>query len=317
METHTGIDAPPTRRFDVTGAAGIPGSLSIAAWLFEPTAATPRGILLAIPGGSYTKSYWHMPIPGYAGYSFAEFMTHAGYAVVAVDSLGTGDSTRPADGNMVSLDVIAEANAAVAGLLRRAYAGIPLVGVGHSLGAGSAVVQQARYRSFDALALLGHGFLPFAGFTDTLDESVLMREIAQRHDASPATRDDGHGYYICVRDHPRPMFHLPDVPEAVVAADTAAATVVPRVALHQASARPLGRSLAAAIDVPILQAWGSADTSPDPHGEGRYFRSCHNYTLVIVPGSAHCHNFAGTRQMLWRRIAAWLDSMERNNDDCW
>jgi hypothetical protein len=314
MATRSAVETPSIRRFDVSGTAGLPGSLSVASWVFEPTAATPRGVLLAVPGGSYGKSYWHLPVPGYAGYSFAEFMTRAGYVVVAVDSLGTGDSSRPADGNAVNLDVIAEANDAVARQLRQSYAGLTLVGVGHSMGAGSSIVAQALHRSFDALALLGHGLLPFAGLPDTLDESVLMSEIEQLHDASPATRDDGHGYYIAQREHLRAMFHLPDVPEPVVAADAAAATVVPRGALHQASARPLGRALAAMIDVPILHAWGSADTSPNPHDEGRYFSSCHDYTLVMVPDSAHCHNFAGTRHLLWRRIATWLDSIETERE---
>jgi len=34
-------------------------------------------------------------------------------------------------------------------------------------------------------------------------------------------------------------------------------------------------------------------------------------TLVVLPGSAHCHNFAGTREVLWDRLANWAGGFGR------
>jgi pimeloyl-ACP methyl ester carboxylesterase len=103
----------------------------------------------------------------------------------------------------------------------------------------------------------------------------------------------------------RPQFHFDDVPDDVVSADDAHATVLPRAALHAVAATPLGRPLAAAIDVPVFQGWGERDNTPDPHRDGAYFGSCPDYTLFVLPRSGHCHNLATTREALWDRLVGW------------
>ena len=50
----------------------------------------PRAVLVCWPGGSYGRAYWDMHIPGHPGYSFAEHMTDRGFLVIAVDPLGVG-----------------------------------------------------------------------------------------------------------------------------------------------------------------------------------------------------------------------------------
>ena len=45
-----------------------------------------------MPGGTYSREYWDLNIPGY---SFAEFATENGYAVVTIGPLGTGESSKP------------------------------------------------------------------------------------------------------------------------------------------------------------------------------------------------------------------------------
>jgi pimeloyl-ACP methyl ester carboxylesterase len=297
---------PGRLTIDVSPAGPAGGARELVAWRFEP-AVPARATLFAIPGGSYDKRYWHMRIPGWPGYSFAEFAVAAGYAVTAVDVIGTGESTRPGNGDALDLGVIAAANAILAAHVRGERPGTPVIGVGHSMGAASAVVQQAEHRSFDALVLLGHGYGLFPGFTQESDPAAVMAEVEAVYAAHPGAKLTPDGYYEYDRASLRDMFHLPDVPAAVVRADDAAATVVPRAALHQATARPLARAAAAAIDVPVFQGWGSADVTLDPHGEGGYFRGCPDYTKFILPGSAHCHNFATGRHTLWRRLLRWCD----------
>ncbi len=295
---------PTNLTFDV-GPIGPTTSTSIAAWEFLPD-STPRALLFAIPGGTYRKDYWHMAIPGHPGYSFAEHMVGHGYAVVAVDNYGTGDSTRPASGDDATLENMAAANARVAAELRSRRPDVPLVGVGHSMGAALSVMQQAQHRSFDAIAPLGYGYQPLAGFDDTLALDAQLAASAERFSAMAPCPD---GNYEIDRDLLRPQFHWDDVPDAVIAADNAVATVLPRPALHVVGTTPTGRPYAAAVDVPVFQAWGERDNTPNPHGDGAFFTSCPDYTMFVLPQSCHCHNFASTRHQLWDRLAGWLSEI--------
>jgi pimeloyl-ACP methyl ester carboxylesterase len=96
-----------------------------------------------------------MHIPGHPGYSFAEHMSDRGFLVIAVDPLGVGSSSRPADVDAVNLQTMATAAAEFVRRLRGLLAAggldrglapledVPLVAVGHSLGGCLAIVQQA------------------------------------------------------------------------------------------------------------------------------------------------------------------------------
>jgi pimeloyl-ACP methyl ester carboxylesterase len=291
---------PHALRFDVSAAVGR--TCSIASWIFEPPAPA-RALLFAIPGGTYTKAYWHLEIPGRPGYSFAERMVEAGFAVAAVDNFGTGASTRPPSGDDAGLEPMADANAAVAAQLRSRFPHTPMIGLGHSMGGALVVMQQARSRSFDSLAVLGYGYQPLPGLSGDLPDGQLLAESAARFSQLPDPCPDG--YYTMDRSALRPQFHFDDVPDDVVMADDAQATVLPRAALHAVAATPIGRPLASAVDVPIFQGWGERDNTPDPHRDGAYFSSCSDYTLFVLPRSGHCHNFATTRAAMWDRLVAW------------
>lgn len=294
--------------FEVSDSVPFPGPTTIAAWQFRPPESTPpRALLLAIPGGTYAKDYWHVAIDGHPGYSFAEYVAAQGYLVVAVDNLGTGESTRPPDGDAVGLAEMSGANAAVVRTLRSRLPTLPVVGVGHSMGGCLAVRQQAEHRSFDAVAVLGYGYQPLAGLSGGGSDAELLAETAARFAAMPAACADG--YYDMDRGLLRSSFYADDVPPEVVAADEQVATVLPRAALHRVAATPLGRDTAAAVDVPLFQAWGENDNTPDPHRDAQYFPSCVDYSLYVLGGAAHCHNFASRRHDLWRRLCLWMPTV--------
>jgi len=294
--------APKALSFDVSGTVGHP--CTIASWIFKPPVPA-RALLFAIPGGTYTKGYWHLEVPGRSGYSFAERMVAAGFAVAAVDNFGTGSSTRPSSGDDAGLVAMADANAAVAAQLRSRFPGLPVIGVGHSMGGALAVLQQARHRSFDYLAVLGYGYQPLAGLSEDLPDEQLLAESAARFSQLLGPCPDG--YYSVDRSMLRPQFHFDDVPDDVVLADDARATVLPRAAMHTVGAAPIGRPPASTVDVPVFQGWGERDNTPDPHRDGAYFSSCPDYTLFVLPRSAHCHNFASTRQVMWDRLVTWAE----------
>src|SRR2546429_6995565 len=113
----------PTR-FDVTEQVpSLSDSLRVATWVFAPSslpAATSPVVLVCLPGGAYTKAYYHLEVPGFPpeAYSFALHMVKQGFVVVALDHLGMGESTWSADGSELTTEVVAQANAAVTSQVR-------------------------------------------------------------------------------------------------------------------------------------------------------------------------------------------------------
>ena len=96
----------------------------------------PLAVLVCWPGGSYSRAYWDMHVPGHTGYSFAEHLSARGFTVVTADPLGVGESAKPADVDAVTLETMADAAAEFVGALRAELAAgdVPVIAVGHSLG---------------------------------------------------------------------------------------------------------------------------------------------------------------------------------------
>jgi pimeloyl-ACP methyl ester carboxylesterase len=64
---------------------------------------------------------------------------------------------------------------------------------------------------------------------------------------------------------------------------------------------------AAAIEAPVLVAMGERDVLVDPRGELRAYASSPSVDFFVCPRMAHMHNFAGTRELFWRRLETWAD----------
>jgi pimeloyl-ACP methyl ester carboxylesterase len=64
---------------------------------------------------------------------------------------------------------------------------------------------------------------------------------------------------------------------------------------------------AAAVTTPVLVALGERDVVADPRGEPRAYLSARSVDLLICPRMGHMHNFAGTRELFWRRIETWAE----------
>lgn len=62
---------------------------------------------------------------------------------------------------------------------------------------------------------------------------------------------------------------------------------------------------AEAVAVRVLMAMGERDVCHAPHEEPSAFTASGDVSLFIAPNMAHMHNFAGTREVFWRRIEAW------------
>jgi len=311
---------------DVSAALPFEERVSLAATVHlpDPRDEAPPAVLICWPGGSYARAYWDMQIPGHPGYSFAEDMTARGFVVLAADHLGVGASSKPADGDRVDFDTMSAAAASFVGQVRaliadgsrelvgRSLPDVPVIGVGHSLGACLTVVTQARHRCYDAVALLGftHGQKEVAVAAAGAAERELLDDAARRETAIEQARaffgdswEDVYG--LAPREPHHGWLYRPDVPAAVIAADDAAATPWPRQPYVEALLGGHSARFAAEIDCSVFLGFGDHDVPPLPHADVAYYPRSRDVTLYVLPESAHCHNFASTRALLWKRIGVW------------
>jgi alpha-beta hydrolase superfamily lysophospholipase len=308
-------------RVDVSRAAGLEG-VETAATVHLPT-STPRALVFAFPGRGYSREYYDLDLAG--EYSQAAHHAARGLVLIACDHLGVGESSVP-DLNQLTMEQVAAANhATVDSILERVRTGSlakgvdPIenrfvVGMGQSMGGCLLTVQQARHRTFDAVAILGWSghqtVLPVPAGATPLPLPGVNRG------ADPSTYPP-RAYTAADL---RYAYHWEDVPESIAVRDTEwavgrGAGTMP--GWRSATGPEVSRTMlspgvvaheAAAIAAPVFLGIAERDVCPDPHREPSAYRSARDITLFIQPRAAHMHNFAGTRQMLWDRVAKWIEA---------
>ncbi len=294
--------------FDVTEAANLGERCIISGTAFipdEPPNEASPVVWVMFPGGTYTKDYFHLVVPGHSGYSAAAAFAAAGAIVVTLDHLGTGESTFPRDGRRVSLEVMASANTSAVVAIREALSsgalnpGVPrlpalfLVGFGHSLGGYLLQIQQAMSQSFDAIVIAGSTCQTMRGLEGQSDTPARI--------VLPAEND---GYFLMPRAQNHGSFYWNDVPPDVIAADDLSLSPLPVGSMDIGVA---GRTVpyAREITCPVFLAFGDQDLSPDPHREPQFYPKSRDVTLFLLANSGHCHNSASTRGVLWERAVRW------------
>jgi hypothetical protein len=60
---------------------------------------------------------------------------------------------------------------------------------------------------------------------------------------------------------------------------------------------------------------GERDVVPDPWLEPKAYKACTDVSVFVCPRMGHMHNFAGTRQLLWRRIESFGNGVAALKDD--
>jgi pimeloyl-ACP methyl ester carboxylesterase len=293
---------------DVSRVVGEPASLAAT---YYPADATNPTVLVCLPGGTYNRVYWHLDVADHPGYNFAEYAVERGYSVVAIDPLGTGDSSKP-DRDIGLHDIASALACAVAELPEITGSTVRPIGLAHSLGGYLAILQQASYSSYAGLSILGCTNQHVAPLN--LDPGFIAAAATVRGRKVLANQFAGmipERYIEASRDQLHAWFHLPDVPPAVVEADTSTtSSVVPR--CFSAAAIPgVVSEEAALVDVPVLLGYGEVDVSPDPTVEPRFYAHSTDVTTLVIPGSGHCHNMAATRHMLWQRLLEWAGRIGR------
>lgn len=318
-------------RIDVSEAAPNRMPAEIAATVHLPPGA-PVGVLICWPGGSYGRNYWQFEAPGHTGYSFAERLVQRGYLVIAADHLGVGRSTKPANGDLLTLDAMARAGAHFVHEARKmlgagtllpdlaAITGVPVVGIGHSMGGCLVTIQQAIGGCYDAIVSLGytHGSKDAASGNQvsSADVDAADRAAARAIAVTQAklffgdTWDDVYGTIDRPAHHG--WLHGPDVPADLIAVDDTFDEPWPRESYVHALMPGATVGFAAQVTGPVFLGFGEHDVPPQPRDDVAFYTGSDDITLFILPGSYHCSNFAPRRFELWDRIESWIRGLPSN-----
>jgi pimeloyl-ACP methyl ester carboxylesterase len=315
-------------RIDVTDVAGLGQDLEIAASIYLPSAPVPEStgsdppasdpaVIFAFPGGGYNRHYYDLGLPGHRGYSQAAHHAGQGFVVVTIDHIGTGDSSVPDEA--LDYSDIARLNAAtvaeISQLLSsgRLPADVPGVRIGARIGLGQSygglllTVLEGEHPTFDGVALLGWSAIESRPRTDLgmapMDALLLPPGSGLAHPLRAAMHFDDEPEDIVEQDMrgwpqregvPVPAWatrHMPGGPRQ----RSARSPVDPGVVSEQA----------ARIACPVFTACGERDVSADLRREPAAYATSPDITLFFLPRASHMHNFASTRQLLWRRIDSW------------
>jgi pimeloyl-ACP methyl ester carboxylesterase len=294
-----------TVQVDVGTYEGLGGPMQVAMDVHVPERlAEGAALFFCLPGGGVTRRYFDLDGGPGTAFSFAKAMTAQGHVVVAVDPIGVGDSSRPEDGFALTAEVEAELiHRAFLAMRQMEVGGVALgalrvIGGGHSAGALVSVVQQARWRDFDAMILFcfGSGGLP--------------AQLAPEQKAALADPDGGRSRVVefarkKFAGHPyvEPPVRYDDSPasKALRAAHSLVVTVVGILAMTPGNVRPE----LATIDVPVFLSVGDRDMTGPPHLLAGDYVACPDFTFYVVATSGHHVFVAPTAPALYARVLNW------------
>jgi pimeloyl-ACP methyl ester carboxylesterase len=277
--------------FSVRNPAENGATRTIVGYRYDPFCTATTAVVL-MHGLSYTKESWDVP-----GYSVAQKLAAAGYAVIAIDRLGYGESKLD-DGYGVTHEAYADMAHQIVEQLRHSGFSHVVLG-GHSAGAGTAELEAGLYGGVDAIMALGWHHRP----SDQLGQDFFTGDYVR------AAQGD-YEYFLGTPEHRTEMFYNSDADPAVVAADTKAAVPTPSGEILSIGKQP-SRLVVGSIEVPVFLQFGDSDKlfevqyAPMHAGE---FLSSPAITVDIVKDAGHTFmltkgGLAGTQ-----RMAIWLRS---------
>ena len=265
-----------------------------------------------------------VPDDGGNDLSFAAQMLARGFVVVLVDLPGVGDSSRPQD--LFSLtpallvQAIGRSVAAVVGGLRGgtlnsglpALPGLPVVGVGHSMGAMLTVMLQAEFRPCRAIALLGFSTAGLPQFVHAEALSLARADLpAARRQLVPLARAQ-FGLAPSTRrgaGQAGDLFASANAElRAVLALKAAMAPLLPVPAMLAMLPGNIARECAA-IDVPVFIGVGEFDMTGPAQAIPAAFAGSREVSLHVLENAGHSHFLFAARAQLFDQLAAWAAAL--------
>jgi pimeloyl-ACP methyl ester carboxylesterase len=280
--------------------------------LCVPQGATTLQVL--VPGGTYDSAYWDI---GYKleTLSYRLAMNQAGIATVAVDRLGSGNSSRPLSA-LVNVSVQAQTVHAVIQSLRPSFDKVVLVG--HSIASAMATTEAATYHDVDGVVITGmthHVNLPAT-------VPVLASLIPAALDSALTGYGLDLGYLTTAPGKRYPFFHSPGAPEpGALAFDEATKGVVTVGETLDAVLITTLIPVSQRITAPVMVVMGSGDTvfCGPPLGadcssakalvtsEAPFYAPETKLSAYVVPGYGHSINFSPAAPGYHKAVIEWTN----------
>ncbi|KAJ7729951.1 hypothetical protein B0H16DRAFT_1734002 [Mycena metata] len=254
---------------------------------------------LLVHGFSYTSQYWSPPVEEFRNYSYAAFSCAQGpYSSLAVDVLGAGLSSRPANSSDVQFPTASAILSQLARLLKTTNSILPgaqtfktIIGVGHS--AGSSLLTFGTI--VDGHQSPFHGLILTSSLSK-LNASSIPPVTASARDVDPlrwASLDPG---YLSVGDHN--IFYPTDPtsfsPRMVLLddliADVAAVSIFVQTgteALTSGYTGPVAKIVGSADQIFCVGIGGCANVTGLTATEGALWPAAKSFEFLVVQGSGH------------------------------
>ena len=277
--------------FTVTNQAENGATHQIVGYRYDTYCNSPTAVLL-MHGLSYTKETWDFP-----GYSYAQKLAEAGYAVIAIDRLGYGES-KLSNGYNVTHEAYADMAHQIVGQLRhQGFAHVVLAG--HSAGAGTTELEAGLYGDADAIMAMGWHHRP----SNQLGQDFFTGDYLR-------AAQDSYEYFLGTPAHRAEMFYPATADPAVVEADTDAAVLTPSGEIFSIGKQP-SRLVVGNIKVPVFLQFGENDRLfelqyAQMHAEE--FRSSPSVTVDVVKDAGHTFMLTKNGILGAQKMVDWLKS---------
>jgi pimeloyl-ACP methyl ester carboxylesterase len=289
-----------------------PGGGTVAIDLHTPT-QPPVALLFCLAGGGANRRYFDLGDPGDRDFSFAGRLTAAGFAVAAADVPGVGDSVLPTGAGFFAPRAAAAALHDALVQLRTGFVGVPVIGVGHSMGGMLIILQQGRFADFAGVALLGSnaGGLDWA-LTDaerayTSDEAEVERDL----EALTGARFGDPFAAMRLTTAGAGTIFAGESPEATARLRTARDRLFNAGAMMSMIPGSFATE-AQAVAVPMFLAFGDNDIGIAPNLVSRDFPRVADVTLLVLPGTGHNHFGFSTMAQLCARLGHWATNLTKD-----
>jgi pimeloyl-ACP methyl ester carboxylesterase len=293
---------------------------TVAAEIFWPDDSPLSPIMFfCLPGGGMNRHYYDLQTAGDHSFSFAHAMAAQGMITVSVDHVGVGQSSRPADGFLLTPERIAHANANVAGHILGglqagtliadlpALPGLVSIGVGHSMGGLLTTIQQANWPSHQALILLGFSNRGLVNYLPEPAKALIGNPDRIRREIGDVARRIYSTAYpeIAPSAESSALFYGDKADRAGGEALKKARDNLLVVGGLQSMIPGSVTDELARIDVPVFLGLGDNDIAGPPQDIPASLPNCSDITLLVLPDTGHCQFIFASRRQLFERLAGW------------
>lgn len=294
---------------DLQVAVGVDGvgSVKIHAERYAPIGRV-RGVQIMVPGVTYDHHYFDLD-RGRAVGSQARQAAREGWLVIALDRVGTGESSKPPASSVTTAVQVTSIDHFV-DKIDGMYRGLPIVLVGHSYGSVVAEGVAAASDKVDALVVTGFMYRrtspSFEGFPELTPAAT--DPVLRKHKL-PA------GYLTTDPNSRAFFYHLPNANRAALAADERTKSTTTSAEVPGFSQELASHTFAKAVRVPVLVVVGDHDylyQGTDPAAftpdQKSAFGAAASVQAVLIPNAGHnlaLHRNASSTTALINRWASF------------